>query len=693
MQQAEKYVLQGKISQAIAEYHKIAEEYPSDMSLLNTIGDLCVRQGYVQEAIGYFIQIAEYYLQHEFTLRAIAMYKKISNLDPQNLETSIRLAELYAKQGLSLESKRQYLLVADAYSKSGMQDKAITYYKKITELDPQDADVSLKLADIYLSQGITDQAKLYYSSAGLALTKSRLYQDGARAFKKALDLDGLDIPTLKGFLDLCLVQGPIMIEQAIQMLEAAYKQKSDNADVLEMLGEAYLAVDRPDKSEKAFQEALGLDRERFNNFFTLGYYFYNKNRLDQAAEQMNPISNILISRREPEKAVSFLEEILEIDPKHLACLFKLAEVYYKTNNEQKYVEVLGKISDTYIEQENYLEALNVLEKLLQVDFSNPKFHALHKQIFMEVYPEKEYAAFQPTLQEPTGHIEEKASAPVSQESPTDGEEIDLSMDLTGSAPEVFELDEIDKQPAMADSTLASNLQEIDFYIRLGFYKEAEDRLKELEKNFPQEKAIQLRYRQIEEERGPQASPPSTEPVELLEEFEKSPAAQFKVRELEGIKPSGNEAAQDMTQLFANMIEEARTTEEERDFRTHYDLGIAYKEMGLMDEAIGEFQEAYRLAKSKNAYSYIASCCTLLATCLLEKGMPGSAVKWCKFGLSASGLSDDEAFALKYELASAYEKCGELKLALDCLNEIYEMNASYRDAAKRINHLNDLLNAT
>ena len=81
-----------------------------------------------------------------------------------------------------------------------------------------------------------------------------------------------------------------------------------------------------------------------------------------------------------------------------------------------------------------------------------------------------------------------------------------------------------------------------------------------------------------------------------------------------------------------------------DYETRYNLGIAYKEMGLVDEAIAEFQLA---AKDE---ARLLECASMLGICFLEKGMPKLAVKWFEKGLAAPGRTDEEYQGLRYDLA-------------------------------------------
>ncbi|HUG54440.1 MAG TPA: tetratricopeptide repeat protein [Vicinamibacteria bacterium] len=117
-----------------------------------------------------------------------------------------------------------------------------------------------------------------------------------------------------------------------------------------------------------------------------------------------------------------------------------------------------------------------------------------------------------------------------------------------------------------------------------------------------------------------------------------------------------------------------------DYDTRYNLGIAYKEMGLIDEAIAEFQLA---AKDE---ARILECSSMLGICFLEKGMPKLAIKWFDKGLKAPGRSDEEYAALRYDLAGAHEAAGDADRALVLFTELYGQDANFRDVAAKVREL-------
>ena len=93
--EAERLMTQGKIPQAIDEYLKIVQNDPEDIMTLNTIGDLYLTIGYTEKANSCFVKVAEKYFGNNFFLKAIAVYKKILNADPNNLEINATVAYLY----------------------------------------------------------------------------------------------------------------------------------------------------------------------------------------------------------------------------------------------------------------------------------------------------------------------------------------------------------------------------------------------------------------------------------------------------------------------------------------------------------------------------------------------------------------------------------------------------------------------
>ncbi len=143
-------------------------------------------------------------------------------------------------------------------------------------------------------------------------------------------------------------------------------------------------------------------------------------------------------------------------------------------------------------------------------------------------------------------------------------------------------------------------------------------------------------------------------------------------------------------MFADLITEMNSlTDQEivrEDFETHFHLGIAYREMGLIEEAIKEFQSSVKILSAADSAKEMIQCCGMLSTCFLEKGMSRSAIRWCQTGLKIKEISSHESMALRYDMAVAHSMAGDSDQALECFNWIFRADPGYRDVAQRIDDL-------
>jgi TolA-binding protein len=153
-------------------------------------------------------------------------------------------------------------------------------------------------------------------------------------------------------------------------------------------------------------------------------------------------------------------------------------------------------------------------------------------------------------------------------------------------------------------------------------------------------------------------------------------------------PFGDDAGVDLAEMFGELKHdlEADVASSDEDPETHYNLGIAFREMGLLDEAIGELQKACQSFDHGKPFPQIMQTYTWLAQCFLEKGVPEAAIRWYDKALKVSSIDSETRVALHYELAAAYEAAGDKPSALHHFMDVYGSNIDYRDVAERIKAL-------
>ncbi|HEY3286883.1 MAG TPA: tetratricopeptide repeat protein [Gemmatimonadaceae bacterium] len=159
----------------------------------------------------------------------------------------------------------------------------------------------------------------------------------------------------------------------------------------------------------------------------------------------------------------------------------------------------------------------------------------------------------------------------------------------------------------------------------------------------------------------------------LREDEEPKSTRMVVEEKE---PTGDEDAdfQDMLRKFKQGV--AQNVEEE-DHESHYDLGVAYKEMGLLDEAIAEFQKALRGAQLR-VRTYEA-----LGMCFLEKGQLPVALTILQRALAEPGAGDEQLVGVLYLLGYVSEGLKKPADAKAYYERVFAVDIQFRDVGDRL----------
>jgi tetratricopeptide (TPR) repeat protein len=252
--------------------------------------------------------------------------------------------------------------------------------------------------------------------------------------------------------------------------------------------------------------------------------------------------------------------------------------------------------------------------------------------------------------------------------------------------------------AAGEDEFASDIAEADFYIQAGLPEDARAILEAITLASPDHPGASQRLRELGGGKVRQVKPApahqelpvgaSQEPLppehdDLAAELAAELASEVGGSAIDESRPLDGDAlapfqvpAREVLGEFRAKVQEAVRPE---DVQTHYDLGIAYKEMGLIDEAIAEFDVAVRHGGGTRA----ADCLTMLGMCELERGSTDAAIERFRSGLELPGLAPDARQALAFELGAVYESIGRTAEALEQYGSIDREDPKYRDVQARI----------
>lgn len=722
---AERYLETGKIPAAVKEYSKIVESEPEDFTTLNILGDLHVRVGNQGAAISCFRRIAEHYREQDFALKAIAMFRKIDRLEPGNIEIATSLADLYAQQDLVIEARAHYLIVANAHAKAGATQEGLEVLRKIADLDPQNTDVRIKLAESYLKEGMSKEAAGFFADAGQSLLSRGSLDEALEVFAKSLKLEPAVYATLEGLLATHIARGTAY--EAAEVIASASSENPDDLDLLSMLARAYVEAEDPEQAEAATSELIAKDSSAYLRSIEVARLYLRADKIDDAVRVVAHISEQMLAEREENQLLELVNELLTSDSDNVQALRLLVRAYWWQRDMDNLKAALERLVEAaeaagLVKDERY--ALTQLTRLApemthHVERLN-ELGGAEEEAAAEVLPEFEPAATAQSESNPDEFINESEErsladgetefewnsvadmAAMNDESATD--EMQSERGFTFETVVAEELhgspdNAVDDVMSAADEDRhallrAQELESVDFYIAQGYVDIAVDTLDLLERQFGEHEDIKRRRQQLnllsqgetavanESEATFEFTPPAPE-------VEQSPSVFIATHET----PDGDAVlqAQVIDPGLAEVFEEYRVSAEAEtngngDYETHYNLGLAYQEMDLFEEALEEFQIAIGLVSAEDGTPRYLQCCNLLGHCFMQKGVPQLAVKWFTQGLSTPNTSDDERQALLFDLAAAYERAGDLDRARDLFTEIYGVNVSYRGVNERLKAL-------
>lgn len=708
MRNAEKFLAQGKIRAAINEYKRVVENDPKDFSTLNMLGDLHAKASDTAEAIKCFSEVAEYYGAQGFAQKAIAIYNKISRLSPGSLEISAKLAELYQSKGSIAEARSHYSVLAEQYQRKGNKTEALAVFRQIAQFDLNNSDVYLKIADLCLQESSEEEAATAYVEAGLRLSSKKNYDAAINAFNKALEIRPNDLLGLKG-----IVKAQVKIgytDEAAKTLEKVLESEPHNREIIFLLIECYLDTNNPRDAERVVTQLVEREPANYQKYLDVVQSYLKKSDTGSAARVLSVTSEHLLAGGQANELQRWINEVLAQNPEQLEALRLLVRLHGWQREEASYKESLERLAETAhlvgsADDERFSLSQLVMIAPHEADFArrlqelNAEHHFDDSPVAFEmpVFENQTENVFEPTgfsendFQSSNGDSnelqtveftdfsavqfddQESASSTDFAFAESDAAAFDFQ-DVAFSPEPVEDLDPNRALNPFEEARLQQELESVEFYIAQGYQDLALQSLDTLESELGARQEI-LKWRA-------QINGESAEAIEAVETPSSAPLAGQANTEAGGLTKGFDILSDFRAELGLEETEEV----EQNDFDTHYQLGIAYKEMGLMEDAIRELQDAVKIVSPDDGTRRFLLSCNMLGHCFMEKGMSNLALMWYKRCLETANLSPEEKLDLSYEVANAYEVGDDRAKATEYFEKIYAENVDYRDVTERLDSL-------
>jgi tetratricopeptide (TPR) repeat protein len=575
--------------------------------------------------------------EHEALAQTIT---QLAERKPGELEPLEWLVDLYGRASDSFRLPDALAQLAYAYETSGDQPRALATYEKLLERTPEDETTRRKYMALRAKSGLQPISGEIAPPVKLAPMEESVRPVIPESSEPALEEETQRYVT-QALTDVDLFSSYGLTQKAIDLLESVLERAPGHTPILERLLDLSVGSGNNTRTVElaSMLEQIAIernDRAGVERFAELRKRFQRAAGIVPAEDQPASAQPVAAApSAPPEFSVPVIQAELD-EP--------AVEVAPEPEPEPEEAVEVPAAADSAVHE---------------VDLSD-EWAALSEQLDTAMHEEKLAAAPPPTPPPPPRQTVQAAppppppvappprTAPVQMQPVASAELPAFDLELQPAAP----VGVVETETDDADSLLAGLGADLDS-ITSSLGESAE----------PVHAAMQN-------------SAPSSKPAARAASGNGAPVAAANGGALSG--PLGD--------LFEEFRSELGEAKDDEDLETHYNLGIAYREMGLLEEAISEFQKVASSADKGPAFRYAMQCSTLLGLAFMEKGQPAIAAIWYERALKTPGLDQESILALRYDLGVAQELAGDTQAAFSSFSQVYAMNIDYRDVAERISLL-------
>lgn len=723
---AQLFASRGQFDAAINEWKKLSNEWPGDGSIFNSIGELHLKRQATHDAITAFLQAANAFRAEGATLKAIATFKKILKLDPSRYDVYRHLGDLNAERGLLSSAVQDYLTLGKHYLKAGKSKEALEIYKKIVSQDPSNLDAQQRVAELCLQENMHDEATKVYLQLGRERSAQQRHAEAKDAYQAVLRIDPANSEAVQFIEHFKKTDGSSI--PPVKSGEGSAGGSPKIAEPFNLLSEATRRIDAKQfaGAEAILNQLLTKEPGNPEVCQLLAKLHLQRGDLQVALGEYRYLAGAALRAHDHAKAESLITDFLAVQ-QSVAILELYGELYEEKGDAANAVLQYGKAIELLLEhpepgmpmlhEELFQKVIElapdsqtvkrltalmhgpaVEEPLVQarsqtsitqaaVIPSSPNPNTRSTANVASHDPSSPTAEIAPPLQDRYVTYSKSNPTPAQSEPSQSTEREPTALGHGFSLPNT-EPDE--QRTALSHATgLAAPLsigEQFQAYIEAGQQAEAEEWLSHLVTAQPDHAAARELFGSLLEAKGDTAGAALqySRALELLlahpqgESHAQQAGLYAKVKELASASPLVAKWASTFSlksQASVPAVEQSVSAPPGNtiDPETHYILGVAYKNMGLLDEAKEEF------ALSMQSQEFFSDSCLMIAVCLKEQGACQSASAQLELLLQDPKCQGAKAQAIRYELGLLYEAQEQWSQAA----EIYQSIPTFHDVPQRL----------
>lgn len=457
---AQKLLNQGKVPQAIAEYQQILKYEPKDQVTLMTIGELYIRQGETFQAIDYFERLAQIFVGDGFLTKAIAVYKRIAKLAPEEIRPLEKLADLYVQQGVMSEARPLFLQLAEIHLKSNRQSEAVGLLRKLLQAEPDNLRIQVRLADLYQAMGQPkDAVEAYVSASQRALARGD-HAECEKLADKALKIDAVNVGALTVKARVHISQGNP--SQAAQIL-AQTPGLEKGGEQAELLLDLYVKTARWDDASALALRVFQADQKNFGLIPKIVEALLEAGECDRATDVLSCTRLPMVDAGEHDIVGKLLNDLAARTPGRIEPHEWIVETYGRTSDSFRLPDALAQLGDVLVANGKLDRAKEIFEQLVDRE---PESDSAKRKL-NDVLRKLGHLPLEPEQQAPKENLQAEIPQPEAPKLPSAIPEPVVPVTPVVSA--------IGAEPPLDDETqkfIAQSLTDVDLFASYGLTQKA-----------------------------------------------------------------------------------------------------------------------------------------------------------------------------------------------------------------------------
>ena len=364
LERARRSLEKNKLRDAAEEYQAIFDEAPANQEAILALGDLYVRLNEPVRAAHYYGLQFDRLLDSSDTAKAAAIYGRFLRGVPQPAERLIRYAVQLQKQNRIAEAVEQYNAAAERYHEMNQEVEALGCYEKISQLDSENPNRHLAVAELAEKLGQKELSSHSYLRAGQLCQSLGEIDLALEYFRHAHELGPNDRTVALFFAEARLRHGNP--GGAVELLDPFAAGESDTT-FLALFGEGLLRTGQLDRARDAFVAFYRQKQDGFTKMFELAGAYIRTGEDEKGADVLQVTKEWMRSVRRENEFAAQVDRMTTVYPNSLELAKLVAQLYEELNRETKFFDSLVHLFDLYFDAGNIKAACDVLDRLVDID--------------------------------------------------------------------------------------------------------------------------------------------------------------------------------------------------------------------------------------------------------------------------------------------------------------------------------------